>query len=141
MALPQAQLLRWKSVLPSEVQVCGAHVRDSGNVVSVRISSICCVHSHSSLVVMSSSTCKTGQTGSTLPLCNMAKVPDRVHNHIYSLPPPSPLPSLPSDPYSVRMHALVCLTTDYPTTPPAFAVCIQTSSKKKEPHDIHVKVT
>ena len=49
--------------------------------------------------------------------------------------------SLSQDPFSVKMHCLVCLTTDYPITPPSFAVCIQTGSKKKEPHDIHVKVT
>ena len=56
---------------------------------------------------------------------------------------PSLLSFFPPEPFSVKMLCLVCLTTDYPATPPSFVVRIQTSSKKKEfePHDIHVKVT
>ena len=42
--------------------------------------------------------------------------------------------------YLARMHSIVCVTTEYPRTPPLFVVVLELSSGQREPYTIQVKV-
>ena len=38
------------------------------------------------------------------------------------------------------MHAIVCVTPDYPSIKPVIAVLVEVTEKQREPYDIQIKV-
>lgn len=38
------------------------------------------------------------------------------------------------------MHAIICVTTDYPYTQPMVAILVELTSGQREPYDIQIKV-
>ena len=125
---PQSQLVRWKHITLQEVQVDSL---PTGVFAVPRNDSW--IHSRLlSLQVWPSSTSRSAPTDSSWLLSKSNKVLMKDYCN---------MPSVSCNwPHTVRLHSLVCVGTDYPSTPPSLAVMVE-SNGQRETHNIQTKVT